>query len=159
LYLQLFAIKLQKFLLTAIHTVTQDSQVPEVCAEFIFPEQSTLQGSQQRLIKVNYGTTFLADEVMMVSLLSRMVSNSTFPQVSLGDQTKPFKQFQSTIDGRDINIRVFGYHLSIDFLSTDMIFAILDSRKYHHPLRRQPISLPAQFADHIPGLFHLTPPN
>jgi len=133
--------------------------MPQVSAKFIFPEQSTLQGGQQGLIKVNYGTAFLADEVMMVPLLSRMVSNSTFPQVGLSDQTKPFKQFQGTIDGRDINIRVFGYHLGVDFLSADMIFTILDSRKYHHPLRRQPISLPAQFTDHIPGLFHLTSPN
>ena len=72
--------------------------MPQVSAKFIFPEQSTLQGGQQRLIKVNYGTAFLADEVMMVPLLPRMVSNSTFPQVSLRDQTKSFKQFQGTVD-------------------------------------------------------------
>jgi hypothetical protein len=96
--LQQHAITIQKNLPSAIYTATQDSQVPEVSVKLVFPEQSTPERSQQRLIKVNYGTTFPTDKVMMVSSLRRMVSNSTFPQVGLGYQAKPFEQFHGAVD-------------------------------------------------------------
>jgi len=96
--LQQYATTVQKNLPAAIYTATQDSQMPEVSVKPVFPEQSTPERSQQRLIKVNYGTTFPADKVMMMPFLRRMVSNSPFPQVGLGYQAKPFEQFQGAVD-------------------------------------------------------------
>jgi len=86
--LQLHAIASQNFLLPTTGTATKNSQVLQVSDELIFPKQSALQRSQQRVIKVDDGTTLPTDKVMVLSLLRRMVSDPAFPQVSLRYQAQ-----------------------------------------------------------------------
>jgi len=117
-----------KKLPTTIHTTPHDGQMLQVSDKAVLTEQSIFKGSQQRFIKVNYGTTFPADKVMMMSLFHGVIPDPASPEVSLSDQAKLLQQVESTIDGGDINIGVFFYNLNINFFSANVIITVLNGR-------------------------------
>ena len=117
--------------------------------------QHLFQVIHYRFIKVNYLATFLADQMMVMTFICRVIADPPPPEVSLGYQTKSMQQLQRPVHGGYIEVRISRYHLSIYLLRADVMVAFLDSIQYHHPLRRQAIPLLAQLVYNIARLFHI----
>ena len=133
--------------------------MPEVGNEVVFPQQGLLKRGQQRLIKVNDGTALPTDEVVMASLVGRVIAEPAPAEVGLRHQGKLLQQVQGPIDSGDIDVGVSGDDLGIHLFSADVVIAVLDGLEYHQPLRCQPVAPLAQLAGNVSNVLHAIPPG
>jgi len=100
----------------------------QISDEPVLTEQSILEGSQQRFIKVNHSTTIPANKVMVMSLLHRVIPDTATAEVGCGYQAKLLEQVQGAIDGGDIDIGIFFYNLGMYFFGADVVITALNGR-------------------------------
>jgi len=141
-------------MISAISTEAEEGQVPHIGGKVIIPLQHQLHMVHHRFIQVNYLATLLADQMVMVALVRRMIPDPPPAEVGLGYQAKPMEQLQRPVYGGNIEVRILLDHLGVDFLGADVIIAVRNGRQDHHALRRQPVALLAQTGKHIDRLFH-----
>src|SRR4030042_4489727 len=82
--------------------------------------------------------------MMVMSLLHRVVAESSSPEVGLSHQSQFFHKLQSAVYSRDIYLWVFSVYLLIYLIGADMMVCVVDCRKYHPASGRQAVSLLSQ---------------
>ena len=128
--------------------------MPYIGVELVIPPQHQPQVLQHRFIQVNHLAAFLADQMVVVTLIRRVISDSSPTKVGLGYQAKPMEQFQCPVHCRYIKMGILGYHLSVYFFSADVMVAVLNGSQDHHALRCQPVTLRAQTFSKIDCFLH-----
>ncbi len=128
--------------------------MPYIGFEIVIPPQHHFQLFKHRLIQVNYFTALLADQMVVVPFVRRVVPDPPPTKVSLGYQAKPMEQLQCPVNGGNIEVRILLDHLGVDFLGADVIIAVFNGRQDHHTLRCQPVALLTQPVYDIALLVH-----
>jgi hypothetical protein len=139
--LQAIAINVQKNLLLALHTVAEDGEVAQVSLESVFAQNGPFDWIEDSLIKLKNPPALPADQVVMMSLFHRMVAEFAAAEVGLSNQSQLLEQFQGSIHGGYVDVRVSGAYLSVYFLSADMVVAAMYCGEYHQALWSQPVAL------------------
>ena len=67
--------------------------------KFVIPPYYRLQAFQHRFVQVNYFTALLADQMVVVPFVRRMIPDPPPAEVSLGYQAKPMEQLQCPVYG------------------------------------------------------------
>ena len=123
--------------------------------EIIILFQYLFQVIHYRFVKVNYLAAFLADQMVVMALIRRMIPDPPPAKVGLGYQLKSIEQLQCPIYRGYIQVGISCYHLGVYFLSANVVLAVFNGVQDHHSLRRQAIALFAQPAYNITRLFHM----
>lgn len=129
--------------------------MPYIGFEFVIPPQQHFQVVKHRLIQVNYFTALLADQMVVVTFVRRVIPDPPPTEVGLGYQPKPVEQLHCPVYGGNIEVGILLDHLGVDFLGADVIIAVFNGRQDHHTLRCQPVTLLTQPVYDIVRLFHI----
>jgi len=135
----------------AVEAVPENRQVPYLRNKIVVANQKLLQRFKGRLVQVNNPAAPLANEMMVVSLLSVMVAEPIATEVGLGYELQLLHQLQSPIDGRFIDTWIPSFDLAIDISSRDVPLRFMQALQDCHPLWRklEPLLLQGLKATHF----------
>lgn len=139
MHLHLFALPIKK-LLPALGTASEDSKVVQVSLETVVFEQGAFQLRKCGFIDIYGRVALFTDQMVVMSFIGGMVTEPAAAEIGLGDQTQALQQLQSSIDGRNVNVWIFGFYLGVDLLGADVALAVLQGVNDQLTLGCQPVA-------------------
>jgi hypothetical protein len=121
--------------------------VSEIGHKTISLSEMLVQRRDQLVIGLDHVTATPADQVTVRPVNGRGVGHPAVPQVSPADQPQLRQQIERAVDGSDVHSAGARAHLLVDLLGGNVTPSVSDSLHDHLPLRRETVSLLAQFLD------------
>jgi len=121
-------------LVLALNAPAPDAEVAQVGYKAVVAQKRLLETFQRRFIKVDNSAAFAADEVVVMALVCRVVSDPPASQVCLGDHAQLFQEVEGAVDGGDVHVGVLLDYPGVYLLGADVVGAVFNCGHDHEAL-------------------------